>query len=251
MEDEDVFHLPLFVSMLHVGAWGAPRPEKDDVIPAGSDTKCPALFSWLACRSGARPFFLESFMGAVPDTARPVAPGVPTVRECAIRASLLLKALRSNDSARAAAAAERFRVLPHFAALTPERLVAWSNDIRRKHALNVIAVECGYPSWAALRTAAPMPRTAHVESLFDAPRSAFYLSQWCRTYEDARAVLGAEGGFLFPYRTQFVVCAGGLLAEHGIDALDPDWDLIDHDWVKPADPAAFARLNAKLVACGL
>lgn len=78
---------------------------------------------------------------------------LPSARECRTRASLLLKALRSDDPVRVRAAAERFRILPHFAGLDAERLVALRESIRRKHALAVIAAELGFESWNALKAA--------------------------------------------------------------------------------------------------
>ena len=181
------------------------------------------------------------------------APAIPTLRECKIRASLLLKSLRSADGQRALGAAERFRVLPRFAALAPERIVAWSGEVRRKHALAVIAAELGYGSWVALRAAC---ETAHpagavdVERLFNGHASAVFLNHWCRTYEEARDVHERVGGFLFPYRAHFVVCPVGLLAAHGLDPHDPDWARIGRDWARPRDPAAFERLTRRLGESG-
>jgi len=181
-------------------------------------------------------------------------PVVPTLRECKIRASLLLKALRSADRERALAAAERFRVLPRFAALAPERIAAWSGEIRRKHALAVVAAELGYRSWVELRDAceAEHPgRPVNVERLFAGPASDVFLNHWCRTYEEARTVHERADGFLFPYRAHFVVCPPGVLAARGVDPFDPDWRRIGHDWVRPRDQAAFARLTRRLADAGL
>ena len=173
----------------------------------------------------------------------------PDVRECRIRASLLLKALRSRDPDRAIAAADRLRVLPHFATLAPERILAWRESIQRKHALDTVAVEAGFASWAALMRAGddqPSRRPA-LEALFT-PISAVFLNHWCRSYDEARALLDREGGYLFPYRAQFVVTAAGLLQARGIDAHDPDWKRIGFDWVRPADARAHTRLCARLAA---
>ena len=185
--------------------------------------------------------------------AADAAAALPTRRECKVRASLLLKALRSADPARAAAAAERFRVLRSFSRLTPERIVAWRDDVRRKHALAVIAAELGYPSWTALRAAcemrgpAPSPR---VEWLFEGSSEVF-LNHWCKSYEEASRVREETGGFLFPYRMHYVVCTAPLLAARGVDPHDPDWEQIGRDWVRPRDPVAFARLAARLADAGL
>jgi hypothetical protein len=119
------------------------------------------------------------------------APGVPTLRECKIRASLLLKALRSTDRERALGAAERFRVLPRFRALAPERIVAWRDEVRRKHALAVIAAELGYDSWDALRAASEHAREGNGEIGL-----AALLARRARDASDGRLVLDVIGGVL-------------------------------------------------------
>jgi len=176
-----------------------------------------------------------------PAQASQQARALPSLRECKIRASLLLKALRSDDERRAIAAAERIRALPMFARLDAARIVAWRDDVRRKHALATIAVEHGFDSWNALRDAcAPDSSGATMEWMFDA--GAVFLNHWCSTYQEAAAIHAEAGGFLFSYGRQFVVCAAELLLSRGVDAYDPDWNLIGRDAARPTDPAAFDRL---------
>ena len=78
-------------------------------------------------------------------------------------------------------------------------------------------------------------------------RASFFLNLWFTTYEEARVSLAEHPQrFLFPYRSQFVICDAGLLADQGIDTGDPDWELIGRDWVRPRDPAARDRLSASV-----
>jgi hypothetical protein len=69
-----------------------------------------------------------------------------TLRECRIRASLLLKGLRAEDTSRALQAAGRLRALPDFAQLSPSELLARKDSVQRKHALAAIAREQGHAS---------------------------------------------------------------------------------------------------------
>jgi hypothetical protein len=56
---------------------------------------------------------------------------------------------------------------------------------------------------------------------------------------------------LFPYGPrQFVVCESGFVRALGVDPADPDWERIGHDWVRPKDPAARARLEVRLRQLG-
>ncbi len=71
------------------------------------------------------------------------------------------------------------------------------------------------------------------------------VSRWFTTYEEARASLEAEGGYLFSYRGQFFVTSSEGVRELGLDPADPDWDRIGHDWVRPSDQAAYHRLRLR------
>ena len=69
-------------------------------------------------------------------------------------------------------------------------------------------------------------------------------------YDEARASLEAEGGYLFPFRHQFFICGAGFLEARGIDPSHPDWERIGRDWVRPRDEPARDRLERMLVALG-
>ena len=77
------------------------------------------------------------------------------------------------------------------------------------------------------------------------PRMDAILSRWFTTYEEARASLDAEGGYLLPYRRHFFVTSSEAIRELGLDPDDPDWALIGWDWVRPLDREAYERLKEK------
>jgi len=77
------------------------------------------------------------------------------------------------------------------------------------------------------------------------PSMDVFLNRWFTRYEDARALREAEGGYLFPWRTQFFVTDAAAIPLLGLDPEDADWARIGFDWVRPRDAAAFARLLAK------
>ena len=72
-----------------------------------------------------------------------------------------------------------------------------------------------------------------------------FLNRWFASYEQARASLETEGGFLLPYRNQFFICAEGLIRALGLDPEDPDWELVGRDLARPADAEAHRRLVEK------
>ena len=76
-----------------------------------------------------------------------------TVEECKIQASLLLKALGSDDSKKATSAAKRLKRLPEFSIFPIDKIATL--DIKRKHALNAIAIVKGFSTWNDLKTQIP------------------------------------------------------------------------------------------------
>ena len=77
------------------------------------------------------------------------------------------------------------------------------------------------------------------------PRMDAILNRWFTTYEEARASLESEGGYLLPFRNQFFVTTSEGIRELGLDPEDADWARIRWDWVRPSEKAAWERLNEK------
>lgn len=71
-----------------------------------------------------------------------------SVSECKIQASILLKSVRSSDLKKSLASAKRFQILPEFKSLPCEEIITL--NLKRKFALNVIALEKGFDSWNTL-----------------------------------------------------------------------------------------------------
>jgi len=179
-----------------------------------------------------------------------VRPTPLPLSECKVRASLLLKSLLSDDATRATRAAERLRSLPVFAPRTPGALLANKEQVRLKHALEVIAREQGHASWKELKDARESTPPRFSPEAFFARQGSAWLNRWFSTYAEARASLLAEGGVLFPFREQFFICEPGFLRALGVDLADPDWERVGFNWMEPADPAARARVEQKLIALG-
>lgn len=108
----------------------------------------------------------------------------------------------------------------------------------------VVARQRGVESWAALKTALkkepPVPDDFWYQTNLDV-----FLNRWFSTYDQARASLQAEGGYLLPYRRHFYICAAGVIRALGLDPDDPDWQRIGWDCAKPADREAHRRLVEK------
>lgn len=77
------------------------------------------------------------------------------------------------------------------------------------------------------------------------PNLDVFLNRWFAAYDEARAALDSEGGFLFPYQKHYFVCKPEVVAALGMDPDDPDWEKIGRDCARPSDTEAFQRLRQK------
>lgn len=152
-----------------------------------------------------------------------------TLAEGKIQAAILLKSLRTNDSAKAA---KRFQRLPEFNHLAISDIL--QQRIQHKHALTVIALENGFQSWADFKI--------QVNFIVGG-----YLNLWFANYQEAKSHLKSSGGFLLPYKSQFFICNAHYIKQIGFEPYDPDWKKIDYDWAMPADQDAYRRLYKKWI----
>lgn len=161
-------------------------------------------------------------------------------------ARFLLKRLRRGSAEERRAAAQRFLRLQSLAGSSIDALAADSSGVRLKHALAVVASEHGFDSWTLLKAAAdraPSAGPSEGSPEMYEPGFDVLLNAWFARYDEARRALERHGGFLLPYRSQFLVCEAEGIRLLGLDPEDPDWELIGRDWVRPADADAWARLR--------
>lgn len=150
-----------------------------------------------------------------------------TLEEYKIQASILLKSLRGLHPEKAV---KRFMRLAEFADLSKTEVL--QKELKRKHALAVIAIENGFKSWAELK----------IQIRFIV---GGYLNLWFANYPEAKEHLKSSGGYLLPYKNQFFICNANYIKQIGFDPDDPDWKLIGYDWVNPDDKQAWQRLYTK------
>ncbi|MET3106621.1 hypothetical protein AAKU67_001331 [Oxalobacteraceae bacterium GrIS 2.11] len=156
------------------------------------------------------------------------------IEEGKIQASLLLKALRPEVTAAVwHRALNRFLKLPEFSDCNKAEFPA--SIIKRKHALQVIALEQGFASWADLKCQLPFIRGG-------------FLNQWFANYAVAKDYQREHGGFILPFKKQCSLCTAEYIANLGFDPNDTDWQLIGYDWVHPADAMARQRLHVKWIS---
>ena len=155
-----------------------------------------------------------------------------SVDECKVKASILLKSLKSQDLALSKKSAKRFQRLPDFKNFSIEEII--QADVKRKHALALIAIEKNFKSWSELKCQLPFFRGG-------------YLNQWFANYTEAKSYQQSNGGFILPFKNQFFICDADYIVNLGFDAEDPDWALIGYDWAHPGNKEAWQRLHKKWI----
>jgi len=122
-------------------------------------------------------------------------------------------------------------------------------SVLRRHCLALIARQLGFRGWPDARRL--LDGEHHCEdfgTIAYEPRCAVYCNLWSASYLEARRLREATRGTLLGYQRHFLVVEPGFLETLGLDPRDPDWDRIGHDWVRPADGAAWRRLTLPLVS---
>ena len=136
------------------------------------------------------------------------------------------------------AAAARLRKLPELRDLDDDALAA---AVQRRHALTALARELGFRGWPDVVAAfGPEPAADYGTWLYTG--GGAYWNIWCASHDEAAAIRADHGGYLLAWRHQLLVVDRDYVTALGLDPDDPDWDRMGRDWVRPADPAARARL---------
>lgn len=159
------------------------------------------------------------------------------IEEFKIKANLLKKAVSSDDDLKKSESLHRFSVLPEFSGLSPDELKGRATRIKLKHALEVIALENGYPSWREL--------LAHEDISWYHQASPFIL-HWFAHYDEAKAHLKTNGGYLLAFRNQFFIGTADYIDFIGLDPMHPAWQKVGFDVVEPRDAAALREIRNQL-----
>lgn len=172
------------------------------------------------------------------------------LEEFKTQAAILFKQLHAHDRSIAQQATLRLQRLDLFEHLSVEAIIQ-SEHVQLKHALNAIAQENDYASWADFkkyleRKALLAKRRDQYYTRFYPRRCARFVLEWHADYAIASTELGRSEGYLFPYKNQFFICSAECIITLGLDPDDPDWKRMGYNWVEPADEEARARLDTKL-----
>lgn len=161
------------------------------------------------------------------------------IDELKARARLLHRAVEAGDGT----ALARVRDLPERAAEARDL----GATLKRRHCLAVIARELGFEAWAPLKAVLEGERIEDFGTLLHRPACGGHSNIWCADYEEARAIRADHGGYLLPWRRQFLVVDDHYIEALGLDPEDPNWARMGRDWVTPREPGARTGLYETLI----
>ncbi|AFY00209.1 hypothetical protein Bdt_0501 [Bdellovibrio bacteriovorus str. Tiberius] len=113
-------------------------------------------------------------------------------------------------------------------------------DFQLKDAFALIAKTAGFASWNDLKA------TLENQVDFCKKGHSAYWKVWYASYDEARAHLDSDGGYLLPYQKDFFICDENFIQWLGLEVTDEDLLKVGRDWAKPLDADAYSRLLKKM-----
>jgi hypothetical protein len=117
--------------------------------------------------------------------------------------------------------------------------------LKLRDCLNHAARDVGFSNWEHGRRVLTGEAAAgdDMGTFWHSPSCNVLLNAWFARHDEARSALAAaRGGYLLPYRRQFVVVQGEFIRELGLDPADPGWDEAQRDLVQAYGSAAWLAL---------
>jgi hypothetical protein len=163
-----------------------------------------------------------------------------TIERMKQRARVLHRAAQLGDPA----ALKRLRSLRELKALSDEAL---REQLRRRHCLSALAHALGLDGWQHLSVLWHEPAARDFGTLLYSPSCGGHWNVWSAAYDEAREIRAQHGGYLLPYRQQFVIVEPSFIEDLGLDPNAAEWSACGRDWVEPRDLAARHRLCRRLL----
>jgi hypothetical protein len=154
------------------------------------------------------------------------------------------RVLHRRAQAGEASALELLRALPELAQRNHEEIGA---ELQRRHCLAAVARQLGFRSWKHAKDVLSDVEQRDFGTLLYPSSCSGHYNIWSASYDEAKEIRAAHGGFLLVYRHQFLVVDEAYIDSMGLDPADPDWARIGRDWARPGDLAARARLYRRAV----
>ncbi|MCB9914156.1 MAG: hypothetical protein H6828_03275 [Planctomycetes bacterium] len=128
---------------------------------------------------------------------------------------------------------------------------ALAETVQRKHALALVARRLGFTGWAVAKRVLAGELVDDWGELLYPGRGAAYWNVWSAHLDEARRIRAEHGGYLLPWRRQFVIVEDHFVEHIGLDPRDAGWATLGRDWLCAGGDEVRARFYAALVARAL
>lgn len=113
---------------------------------------------------------------------------------------------------------------------TPDFTLNNGKKPRLKDSQLLIARKYGFRNWDHAREVLDGNFCQDYGTFWYKNQCSTLLNKWCANYKQASQVQVDSGGFILPYKHQFLVVETHYLALLGLDSKDPVWTEINFDW---------------------
>jgi hypothetical protein len=164
----------------------------------------------------------------------------PVLTQLRAHARVLQRRVREREPA----ALRRLRRVPECAKLDEESLVG---GVQRRHCLAAVARQLGFQSWIHARAVLSGEEQTDFGTLLYPEGCVGHCNIWSASYDEAREIRAAHGGYLLAYKRQYFIVDRFFIESIGLDPENPDWVLMGRDWARPNDVAARGRQYRTLI----
>lgn len=121
-------------------------------------------------------------------------------------------------------------------------------SMKHREALAQIAKQVGFNGWSHAVHVIDGKETQDYGTPLYGAAGASYPNIWEADLTRARAIRQEHGGFLLPYKNQFLIVEPSYLTAHDMPEDLPEWQVMGRDWTAPNDLDARTRLYGLRIA---
>ncbi|WDE12957.1 hypothetical protein [Thalassomonas haliotis] len=112
----------------------------------------------------------------------------------------------------------------------PDAALSSGHPPRLKDSQLVIARKYGFRHWDHAREVLQGKVCRDYGTFWYKPQCSALLNLWCSSYKEAGLQQKNHGGFILPYKNQFLVVEQYYLELLGVDSRDENWPALNFDW---------------------
>lgn len=124
-------------------------------------------------------------------------------------------------------------------------------QLQRKHCLATIGRELGFDNWKSALDCFSGVEGATYGAFLHPRRCHIFWNIWFADYSEAKQVRAEHGGYLLPYKHQYMIVDNDYIASLGVDPAADAWKHLNRDWLSGADDNARGVLAHRIASTHL